>query len=40
MKNEVTWFALSLVVLGASLTTCGCKSNNVDAAAEAPLPPR
>ncbi len=38
MKSRVTWFGLSLMVLGASLATSGCKSDKVDAAAEAPPP--
>jgi cobalt-zinc-cadmium efflux system membrane fusion protein len=38
MKNKAIGFGLLLMVLGASLTTSGCKSEKVDAAAEAPPP--
>jgi cobalt-zinc-cadmium efflux system membrane fusion protein len=38
MKNKAVGFGLFLMVLGASLATSGCKSDKVDAAAEAPPP--
>jgi cobalt-zinc-cadmium efflux system membrane fusion protein len=38
MKNKAIGFGLFLIVLGASLATSGCKSDKVDAAAEAPPP--
>ena len=38
MKNKAIGFGLLLMVIGASLATSGCKSNKVDAAAEAPPP--
>jgi len=38
MKNKAIGFIFHLMILGASLATNGCKSDKVDAAAEAPPP--
>jgi len=36
MKNKAMWMGFLLTALGAALSTSGCKSDKVDAAAEAP----